>query len=67
MTLATLLLLVNLVILWWLFLSASNTFMKVLLCLLAVLNSWLALEHFRVVPSRIGQLTLFRGQRPARN
>ena len=54
MTISGILLLLNVGILWWLFMSASNLGLKIIMLLLAVLNSWSALERFHVVPTHLG-------------
>jgi hypothetical protein len=72
MTISVILMIINLVLLWWLFLSASNMGLKILMLLLAVLNSWLALERFHVLPTRFGNRLIFssyqhpRGAAPGR-
>jgi hypothetical protein len=58
MTISATLMIINLVVLWWLFMSASNTAAKVFLFILALLNSWLALERFHVLPTKIGNRTI---------
>jgi hypothetical protein len=59
MTVSVILMIINLVLLWWLFLSASNMGLKLLMLVLAVLNSWLALERFHVLPTRFGNRVIF--------
>jgi len=66
MTVATILMIINLVLLWWLFLSASNLGLKILMLVLAVLNTWLALERFHVLPTRFGSRSIFRSYHPSR-
>jgi hypothetical protein len=54
MTISGILLLLNVGILWWLFLSAGNLGLKIIMLVLAVLNSWSALERFHVLPTHLG-------------
>jgi hypothetical protein len=61
MTVLGIILILDLVLLWSLFLSASNLFAKILLLALAVLNTWVALEHFRFLPTHVGSRIVFRG------
>ena len=58
MTISVILMIINVGILWWLFMSASNTAMKILLFILALLNTWVALERFHVLPTSLGNKTI---------
>lgn len=66
MTVSVILMIINLILLWWLFLSASNMGLKILMLVLAVLNSWLALERFHVLPTRFGNRLIFSSYGPSR-
>ena len=60
MNLSAILMIINVALLWWLFLSSSRMFVRILLVLLALLNTWVALERFHVLPTRLGGRTLIR-------
>jgi hypothetical protein len=59
-TLSALLMIINVAILWWLFMSTPHMALKIVLVLLALLNSWVALERFQVVPTRLGGKRIIR-------
>jgi len=60
MNISAVLMIVNVCLLWWLFMASSNTAAKVLLFLLALMNTWVALERFHVIPTRLGNRTILR-------
>jgi len=67
MTISAILMILNVALLWWLFMTASRTVAKIFLIILALANTWVALERFHVLPTHLGNRTVIRSDNILQN